>query len=208
MALPARNSVLSPRKRRQILEGARAAFADHGYERASVDLVASRAGVSKATVYNHFQDKQALFLAAFSEEADAMRAELAGVLEDAPDGDLESVLRGVGERLVRIMIAPSNLALYRHTVAEACRSPAFGELLFARGPEPVYAALAAYLRRCQASGKVRLDDGRAAAIQFAQLCQGELVLRAQLGITPRPSPRAVRETVRRAVRTFLAAYRA
>ena len=60
----ARSADLSPAKREQILEGARQAFTEHGYERASVDLVAARAGVSKATVYNHFEDKRALFTAA------------------------------------------------------------------------------------------------------------------------------------------------
>ena len=40
----------------QILSGARAVFAELGYERGSVDEAAARAGVSKATVYNHFHE--------------------------------------------------------------------------------------------------------------------------------------------------------
>ncbi|HVI96538.1 MAG TPA: helix-turn-helix domain-containing protein, partial [Anaeromyxobacter sp.] len=62
-----------PAKRRQILDGARLVFGELGYERASVDLIAARAGVSKATVYNHFADKQALFVAAVVEECEALR---------------------------------------------------------------------------------------------------------------------------------------
>ena len=50
----------SSAKRRQILDGARQVFSELGYERASVDQIAARAGVSKATVYNHFQDKKAI----------------------------------------------------------------------------------------------------------------------------------------------------
>ena len=197
---------LSPEKRRQILEGARAAFSEHGYERASVDLVASRAGVSKATVYNHFEDKQALFIAAFSDEADAQREELLQLLRGAPTGEVEAALQGIGERLLRIMVAPSNLALYRHTMAQVCRLPEIGETLFARGPGTTYAALSTYLQGWQARGALALDEPRTAAIHFVQLCKGELMLKAQLGIAPNPPPRAVRETVRSAVRAFLRAY--
>jgi TetR/AcrR family transcriptional regulator, mexJK operon transcriptional repressor len=205
MSLPARRSELSPQKRRQILQGARDAFKELGYERASVDLIASRAGVSKATVYNHFEDKKALFIACFSEEADELRDELRGSLGEA-EGDLESALRRVGEKLVRIMTLPASVCLYRHTTAEATRFPEIGKTFFARGPDVVYAAMADWLRRWEARGVLRLEDARAAAVQFVMLCQGELLVRAQLGIAPRPSDAEVRETVRRAVRTFLRAF--
>jgi AcrR family transcriptional regulator len=47
----------------QILQGAMQEFLVHGYAGTSMDKVAASAGVSKATVYNHFQDKQGLFKA-------------------------------------------------------------------------------------------------------------------------------------------------
>ncbi len=72
-----------PAKRRQILSGARQVFGELGFERASVDLIAARAGVSKATVYNHFEDKKALFVAAVVQEADEMRARFRGCLDGA-----------------------------------------------------------------------------------------------------------------------------
>jgi hypothetical protein len=54
---------------------------------------------------------------------------------------------------------------------------------------------------------LRLGDARAAAVQFVLLCQGDLVVRAQLGILGRPQGGEIRATVRRAVETFLRAYR-
>jgi AcrR family transcriptional regulator len=45
----------------QILQGAMQEFLAHGYAGTSMDKVAEAAGVSKATVYSHFQDKQGLF---------------------------------------------------------------------------------------------------------------------------------------------------
>jgi AcrR family transcriptional regulator len=197
----------SPQKRRQILEGARAAFGELGYERASVDLVAARAGVSKATIYNHFDDKRALFVACFSEEADGLREALRRSLGE-PDGDLVASLEQVGRDLVRILTSPAIVSLYRHTIAEVGRFPEVGETLFARGPAAVYAAVAGWLERWGARGALRLDDVRAAAVQFTMLCQGDLVVRSQLGVAPAPTEDEVRDMVRRAVQAFVRAYAA
>ncbi|MEO1096003.1 MAG: TetR/AcrR family transcriptional regulator [Cyanobacteria bacterium J06638_28] len=50
-------------KATQILNGALQEFLAHGYAGTSMDRVAATAGVSKPTVYNHFQDKEGLFRA-------------------------------------------------------------------------------------------------------------------------------------------------
>src|ERR1700761_9598484 len=49
------------RKAEQIYAAARSIFMESGYEAASMDAVAARAGVSKATIYVHFEGKRALF---------------------------------------------------------------------------------------------------------------------------------------------------
>ena len=51
--------------RENILWAARDVFLESGYERASMDVVASRAKTTKRTLYAHFANKQALFLAVF-----------------------------------------------------------------------------------------------------------------------------------------------
>lgn len=50
-------------KAEQILNGALREFLARGYAGTSMDRVAATAGVSKPTVYNHFQDKEGLFRA-------------------------------------------------------------------------------------------------------------------------------------------------
>ncbi|WP_103666798.1 TetR/AcrR family transcriptional regulator [Pseudanabaena sp. BC1403] len=50
-----------PEKTAAILDGAMQIFLEQGYAGTTMDKVASAAGVSKPTVYNHFQDKEALF---------------------------------------------------------------------------------------------------------------------------------------------------
>jgi len=53
--------------RGRILEAAVALFAGRGYERTTVALVATRAGVSPAAIHWHFGDKRTLFLQAFAQ---------------------------------------------------------------------------------------------------------------------------------------------
>lgn len=50
-------------KAEKILLGAMQEFLAHGYASTSMDRVATAAGVSKATVYSHFKDKEGLFSA-------------------------------------------------------------------------------------------------------------------------------------------------
>jgi TetR/AcrR family transcriptional repressor of mexJK operon len=194
-------------KRRQILAGAREVFAEMGFERASVDQVASRAGVSKATVYNHFQDKKTLFVACFSEEADELRDALrCKLLRSEPDGEIAPALQAVGEHLVSLFLAPAIVALYRNTAAEIDRFPELGALLFERGPAAMHAAMAEYLRRWHDLGALNLPDVHAAGVQFFLLCKGDLAVRSQFGVLPDPLEPAIVATVQRAVHVFLAAY--
>ncbi|MCG7548122.1 TetR/AcrR family transcriptional regulator [Pseudoalteromonas sp. Of7M-16] len=54
---------LSEKKRLQIIQAAELLFAEHGAQQTSMDLVAQTAEVSKRTVYNHFDSKEALLYA-------------------------------------------------------------------------------------------------------------------------------------------------
>jgi TetR/AcrR family transcriptional repressor of mexJK operon len=201
VAAPGRQSP----KRHHILVAAREMFMEVGFERASCDAIAARANVSKATIYSHFQDKSALFVASFSEEADALRSEFLGCLSE-PSGDLEASLLGVGEKLVSIALAPAFVSLYRHASAESARFPAIGQMLFDRGAAVVQEMLGAYLERWAERGDLAIDDARVAAIHFSLLCQGDLTLRAQLGILAYPAADQMRQEVQRGVRTFIRAY--
>ncbi len=193
-------------KREQILSGARAAVSELGFERATVEDIAARAGVSKATVYNHFHDKRALFIATFDAAAEAMRAELQAVLAE-PSSDLERTLRRVGERIISIFVSPPALALQRNISSELARFPDLGPALYERGPRLTFELLGGFLAGWGERGMLRLDDPYTAAVHFVMLCESDLVTRVRLGVTE-PTPERIASSVRRGVDTFLRAYRA
>src|SRR5207244_8171075 len=59
-------------RRRQILDGARACFARHGYEGATVRRLEEETGLSRGAIFHHFRDKESLFLALAEDEAHRM----------------------------------------------------------------------------------------------------------------------------------------
>jgi AcrR family transcriptional regulator len=204
-ALPHPKESDSP-KRRQILDGARHVFGELGFERASVDLIAARAGVSKATIYKHYEDKKALFLACVAHDAEELRTGLCACVGDPAD-DVELALQAVGERMMRLFLSPGVVAFYRQVIAEAANLPGLGQAVFERGAAVIQQTVAAYLERWDRAGALRIDDPRVAAVQFLALCQGDLVTRARFAILGDGVDEQVHASVRHAVRTFLRAYR-
>ncbi len=57
-------------RRREILDGARRAFARHGYEGATVRRLEQETGLSRGAIFHHFADKESLFLAVAQDDAE------------------------------------------------------------------------------------------------------------------------------------------
>lgn len=56
-----------PTKTGAILRAATQVFAEQGYQAATMDAIAGRAGIGKGTLYEYFRDKQDLFFAVFDD---------------------------------------------------------------------------------------------------------------------------------------------
>jgi len=199
-------SKLSPEKHDQILAGARDIFIKLGFERASVDLIAEQAGVSKATVYNHFKDKRSLFLECLREFPKAMEKDISAILKNE-SANVEDILQMIGERFLKFLLAPQMMSIHRLFVSEVLRFPELGRTLFEKGPLVIRKNLADYLHLCHDRGILRIEDPELAAVQFVALCHLDLIIQTELGIIPRPTNEEIRSKVKTAVRFFLRGYR-
>ncbi|MGR6321075.1 TetR family transcriptional regulator [Micromonospora soli] len=86
----------NPGTREAILDAARAAFAERGFDGASIRAIAAAAQVDPALVHHYFGSKDQLFLAAMNFPADPRE-----LLPKVIAGGRE----GIGERLVRMFLA-------------------------------------------------------------------------------------------------------
>ena len=66
-----------PLQRRRLLEAAAREFAQRGYAGASSESISRRAGMSKATFYEHFANKEECIIALFEHAAEAVRVAMA-----------------------------------------------------------------------------------------------------------------------------------
>lgn len=104
----------------EILEAALDVFAERGLAGARVEDIASRAGVSKGTVYLYFSGKEELFREALS---DKVARTLEGLSSAAPPGDpVQRLLRFI-EAYWRHLRRPHFGSMYRLLMAELHQFP-------------------------------------------------------------------------------------
>jgi AcrR family transcriptional regulator len=198
------SSLLSDEKARQILEGAREVFLAQGFDAASMNDIARTAGVSKGTIYFHFESKEALFEASIRAERQ-QQAEQCCVL-DMQNPDIRKVLTDLGCSLVTMMMSAQLVAQVRTVIAVAAKFPRIGRAFYETGPEHGIEQLAAYFEMQTQGGRLATPEPRLAAIHFLQLCQGDLLKRVMFCPEDLISTQEVERFVEAGVAVFLRAY--
>jgi TetR/AcrR family transcriptional regulator, mexJK operon transcriptional repressor len=195
------------RSRALILDAARACFAEHGYEQATVDDVAARAGIAKRTIYNIYGDKESLFRAAIAVSIDTAEA-FTRHFQDriAALADLDRDLPDLARRLARDVITGPVIPLRRLVARESARFPDLAARYFDRAPGAVIRALAVGFADLGARGILAVPDAAQAAHHFAYLVLGPELDRRMFEDTPRALARLERDAAA-AAEAFLRAYR-
>lgn len=134
----------------KVLEAAAELFAERGIDATSMDAIAEASGVSKATIYKHWPDKDTLCL--------EVLGYIHGLDEKAPvfdsgnfRDDLIAQLRyepGADRKAMKDRIWP-------HLIAYAARNQAFGKAWHAKAIEPARRAFTAILKRGEEHGNLK-----------------------------------------------------
>jgi TetR/AcrR family transcriptional regulator, mexJK operon transcriptional repressor len=196
--------LLTPERRASILAGAAQVFAEDGYEGASMSQIARAAGVSKGTLYNYFDSKSALFSAHVGEECNRTLSRIFD--PDEMEGDPADTLRAIGLRMMRVMLSPLGLAIYRVVVSEAGKFPELARSFYEAGPARAINHLAAWIALQTEQGRLTAEDPVFAAEQFFALTQTRLSLRCRLRLEECNDDAALEPIVDAAVTMFLARY--
>ncbi len=154
-------SLVGADKRSVILRAAHALFLRDGFSATSMDAVTREAGVSKATVYAHFDGKQALFEA-------LLQAGCEDGLATAPQlvrrgGDPADELITFFEPFLTLIITGGNYAWDRMVIAEASRHPANARLFHECTVGRLTGSVERYLGELDREGRIAPVDLRLAA---------------------------------------------
>jgi TetR/AcrR family transcriptional regulator, mexJK operon transcriptional repressor len=198
----------SARKRRAILDAARALFLRSGYAGTSMDDVAARAAVSKQTVYKHFVDKERLFTAIITGDIAATEQLTRSLVDPLPDTqNLEHDLREFARRHIVEVMQPHLVRMRRILIGEADRFPDLAAAWYEHGPERAHATFAGWFTALAERGLLRVPDPLLAAEHFNWLVLSIPMNRAMFSGDDEPFDRDHLEYYAdEAVRVFLAAY--
>jgi TetR/AcrR family transcriptional regulator, transcriptional repressor of aconitase len=153
--------------RRQILDGARRAFAQHGYEGATVRILEQEIGLTRGAIFHHFPDKDALFLTLAEEDA----AAVADIVERE---GLIAVMRQMVDR------DPGWLGVSLEVSRRLRTDPEFRAAWRSR-IEATDSSTHARLERGRAAGTVRTDVPVEVLVLFLQLLHDGLIVHLSTG---------------------------
>lgn len=187
-----------------ILSAARHLFLKNGYVETTMDAIATKADMTKQTVYSYYSTKEALFTEIITEFCNRTPAAKGKPLpDDAPFGAL---LEAVGLRILDLITTEEVLATTRLVIAEADRYPKLAKMYYESGTQRLVHMLAEFLDTQNRLGKTRIPNTQSAASYFLAMLKGQYYLRMILKIKPSPSESLKTAHVKDTVRVFLELY--
>lgn len=163
----------APGRNDALMEAATRVFLRDGYGQASIDKVASEAGVSTRTIYERFKNKADLLAAVITRLVDR---DMQGVLAtaDLDRLDPKDALTAIAGIIAARMRDPESAALIRIVATEAQRFPELAEKMRESSKQRWCDAIARYFDVQIARGTLALADSDRAARLFLQMICAEL----------------------------------
>jgi len=178
----------SARAHGDVIDAAMELIARRGIDATSMDAIAEASGVSKATIYRHWPDKDALCLEMLVHLHGDVRQ-----LNAASSGDVRADIIALLDNRPLPQHSELRLRIMPHLVAHAARNPVFAKAWRERVLEPPRAQLSRLLERAVAERHLSagLDTNLATALLLGPMMYGHLLTRIQSEPPPRLAERVV-----------------
>ncbi|WP_420567888.1 TetR/AcrR family transcriptional regulator [Thalassovita sp.] len=183
-------------RQQQIEDAAYEVLEAKGYGGTSMLGIAKRARASNETLYNWYGDKQGLFQALVTRNAEEVKEHLKAELET--DHDAISILGTLGPKLLDLLTGDRAVALNRAAAADS--SGELGATLSKAGREAVFPLLEQVLLRARDEGALTFDNTAQAVALYLDLLIGDQQIRRVIGRLPSPSKAFCQDRSERAVR--------
>ena len=196
--------VKSEERRQAILDVAREAFTQLGFENTTMSEIANRTGGSKATLYNYFSSKEELFAAVIDEFGRQRIAE--AFMSMNPDKPVREEITRLGLHYLRFILNPDVIGLRAVIVHESARTN-IGREYYPLGPQRGWQYISQYIEQQSRSGQLcAIENSWAAAMHLKGLLEVEMLEPLLLGARACPDDKEMAEVVERAINVFMLAY--
>lgn len=189
-------------RERAILDAALKVFAAQGYTGASMEAVASEAGVTKPTLYSYFPSKESLFQAMMLGKRDLMLDVFEHPSQAGMVGDLLVFAWAYADTVMR----PEMLSLARLIIGEVQRFPEIGRAYQASGPDHLLRGIMRYLEGQRRAGRLAFEDAELAAQDLWGLILSAPRTQALYMPDALPDRAMLRRYISNGLRVFLRAY--
>lgn len=187
-----------------IVDAASELFAELGFQATTLDKVAQRAKISKLSIYKHFENKEALFGAAFAARCHQL---IPQVLFESTDGPAEDQLMAVGSSLLHTLLRPDVRNVEAMVMADTPNQKSLSKLHYEAGPAHIIAQIEALLRQLHAKAALNVPDPLRSARLFAALFKGsDLLMIARFDPAKAENDSEIETYCRSAVAMFMAAH--
>ncbi|OOY34283.1 hypothetical protein BOV90_05060 [Solemya velum gill symbiont] len=190
-------------KRESVLAAASTEFMANGFAATSMDRIASTAGVSKRTVYNHFTSKEELFQSITQNLCQSVME--VSVYPYDSNLPLDEQLRHIGEQEMAMITSEEILDTVRMITAESFSSPKLTLESFSNIQDSEIGVVK-WINNAVMDGRLSVADPVVAGKQFIALIK-EFAFWPQLyGIKPIPAKKDQAEIINSAIGMFLSTY--
>lgn len=156
-------------RREEILEGARRAFARHGYEGATVALLEEEIGLSRGAIFNYYPDKWSLF---FELAARDQHQLLTMMIEQGLDATIRHLTTE----------SPDWLAVYMEVTRRLRGNPELMEAFQERGGPEMQLRAKEWFRTLHTEGTFRSDVSLEHIVAFINVVANGAALATSLGL--------------------------
>lgn len=189
-------------KKDQIISAAANLFLGEGFPNTSMDMIADRSGVSKATIYTRFDSKEDLFEDVIAYLCAGIDGPPVGAL-DGDNGSLEDVLTAVGKAVLYRLLQPRTMKAIQMVVGAYPKNPGVARIFWENGPANGQRHVLEALTILGRDGRFADYDLQQLAERFISLIFGPHFVKQLLGVSQPPEREEIDRWLAYTVRHFV-----
>ncbi|CAL4866326.1 hypothetical protein MMA231_00566 [Asticcacaulis sp. MM231] len=201
MEMPIKN--FRDERRERIISVARSVFYEVGYAGASMSMISTRLGGSKATLYAYFNSKEDLFEAIIREQCGQM-ADL--FLAHTGSDDLRASLSLMGRELLTTIMSDEAIRTFQLVIEESYRNPQLAEMFHNVIQSQGRTNLMGLLQTAHDKGQIEAPNILEATMVLKTLIFGDCHFKRLMNMTVQPTEAELHRQIDLAIDVFMTYY--